>query len=133
MFNNPCSLRHHFYSHMKEEPHTCRNCGRNFAFESDLSAHRLKYRRHPSFMCNNDINGKVCGKWFFAKSDLTKHALTHSGKVHRCMECDFTTLDKRYLKAHIYMHSDRMKYSCNNCGELFKHHTQLLRHRVKCT
>ena len=39
MFNNPCSLRRHFYSHTKDEPHTCRNCGCNFAFESDLSAH----------------------------------------------------------------------------------------------
>ena len=133
MFNNPCSLRRHFYSHTKEELHTCRNCGCNFAFESNLSAHRLKYRCHPGFMCISDINGKVCGKWFFAKSDLTKHALTHSGKIHRCMECDFTTLDKRYLKAHIYTHSDRMKYSCSKCKELFKHHTQLLRHRVKCT
>ena len=108
LFNNPCSLRHHFYSHTKEEPLTCHNCGRNFAFESDLSAHRLKYGRHPRFMCNHDDNGKVCGKWFFAKSDLTKHTLIHSGKIHRCMECDFTTLDKRYLKAHIYTHSDRM-------------------------
>ena len=133
LFNNPCSLRRHFYSHTKEEPHTCRNCGCNFACESDLSAHRLKYCRHPRFMCNHDINGKVCGKWFFAKSDLTKHALIHSGKIHRCMECDFTMLDKRYLKAHIYTHSDHMQYSCSNCGEQFKHHTQLISHRVKCT
>ena len=132
LFNNPCSLRRHFYSH-QDRNFPCRNCGKNFPFESDLTAHRMKYRRHPGFMCNHDVDGKICGKWYFARSDLTKHALTHTGKVHECLECGFTTLDKRYLRAHLYTHSDKLKYKCENCGEPFKHHTQLVRHRKKCT
>ena len=127
VFNNPCSLRRHFYYH-QEQRFLCRNCGRSFPFESDLAAHHMKYRRHPGYMCNHDVNDKICGKFFFSKSDLTKYALTHTGKVHECLECGFTTLDKRYLCAHLYTHSDKLRYTCENCGEKFKHHTQLLRH-----
>ena len=43
LFNNPCSLRRHFYSH-QDRNFPCRNCGKNFPFESDLAAHRMKYR-----------------------------------------------------------------------------------------
>ena len=131
VFNNPCSLRWHFCSH-QELRFPCRNCGKSFPFESDLATHRTKYRRHPGHMCNHEVDGKICGKWFFLNSDLTKHALTHMGKVHECLECGFTTLDKRYLRAHLYTHSDRLRYKCENCGEQFKHHTQLVRHRIKC-
>ena len=131
VFNNPCSLRRHFYSH-QDWNFPCRNCGKNFPFESDLAAHHMKYRRHPGYMCNHDVDGKICGKWYFSRSDLTKHALTHSGKVHECLECGFTTLDKRYLRAHLYTHSDKLRYKCKNCGEQFKHHTQFVRHRQKC-
>ena len=132
LFNNPCSLRRHFYSH-QDRNFPCQNCGKNFPFESDLAAHRMKYRRHPGYMCNHDVDGKICGKWYFSRSDLTKHALTHTGKVHECLECGFTTLDKRYLRAHLYTHSDKMRYKCENCGEPFKHHTQLVCHQKKCT
>ena len=131
LFNNPCSLRRHFYSH-QELRFPCRNCGKSFPFESDLAAHHTKYRRHPGHMCNHEVDGKICGKWFFSNSDLTKHALTHTGKVHECLECGFTTLDKRYLHAHLYTHSDRLRYKCEKCGEQFKHHTQLVCHRIKC-
>ena len=59
MFNNPCSLCRHFYSH-NEGRFPCRNCSKTFPFESDLNAHRLKYRRHPGFMCSSDVrNGKA--------------------------------------------------------------------------
>ena len=128
-FNNPNSLHRHMYTHSKNVRYPCRTCGKSFPFESDLNYHRLKHRRNPGFMCNHDSNGVVCGKWFFAKSDLTKHAKTHSGIIYSCFECDYTTLDIRYLRAHHYIHSDKERYSCENCGEKFKHHTQLLRHR----
>ena len=105
LFNNLCSLQRHFYSH-QELRFLCRNCGKSFPFESDLAAHHTKYRRHPGHMCNHEVDSKICGKWFFSNSDLTKHALTHTGKVHECLECGFTTLDKRYLCAHLYTHSD---------------------------
>ena len=95
LFNNPCSLPRHKYSH--------------------LELKFPKHRRHPRHQCNHQLDGKVCGKWFFAKSDLNKHAKIHSGKIHSCMECDYATYDIRYLKTHRYTHSDREKYACANC------------------
>ena len=129
VYNNPNSLRRHTYLHTVSIKYTCHTCGKIFPFESDLSYHRLKHRRNPGFMCNHEVNGGICGKWFFARSDLTKHTKTHSGTVYSCYECDYTTLDKRYLRAHRYTHSDKERYRCETCQKTFKHHTQLLRHR----
>ena len=131
LFSNPCSLRHHKYTHL-EKKFSCRNCNKLFPFESDLASHRLKHRRHPGFQCSHNQNGSVCGKWYFAKSDLAKHAHTHSGKVYSCYECDYTMIDICYLRAHRYTHSDKLRYKCKKCGETFKHHTQMKRHEKNC-
>ena len=129
IFNNPNSLKRHTYSHTVSTKYPCCTCGKVFPFESDLFYHRFKHRCNPGFMCNHEVNRGICGKWFFTKSDLTKHAKTHSGTVHSCYECDYTTLDVRYLRAHRYMHSDKERYRCETYQKTFKHHTQLLRHR----
>ena len=102
VFNNPNSLRRHTYSHTVSTKYPCHTCGKVFPFESDLFYHRFKHRCNPGFMCNHEVNGGICGKWFFVKSDLTKHAKTHSGTVYSCYECDYTTLGMRYLRAHRY-------------------------------
>ena len=130
-FNNQSSLCHHKYQHIEKKFH-CRNCDKVFLFESDLAGHRLKHHRHPGFQCNHKKNGSICGKWYFAKSDLAKHARMHSGKVYSCYECEYTTVDICYLRAHRFTHSKQLKYKCNNCDELFKHHTQLCGHEEKC-
>ena len=131
VFSNPSSLCQHKYTHL-DKKFCCRNCNKYFLFESNLAGHRLKHRHHPGFQCNHSQNGSVCGKWYFAKSDLAKHVHMHSGKVYSCYECDYTTIDIRYLRAHRYTHSDKLKYTCKNCKEMFKHHTQMQRHEEKC-
>ena len=131
-FNNPNSLRRHSYQHASKKTYPCRNCNKVFPFESDLAGHRLVHRCNPGHMCNHDDNGKICGKWFFAQSDLNKHAKTHSGKIYSCYECAYTTIDIRYLRAHRYTHSDTERYQCKKCSKKFKHHTQLKRHNGTC-
>ena len=132
VFNNPNSLHQHKYKHLPMN-FPCHLCGKSFPFESDLAGHRLKHRRHPGYQCNHKLNGTVCGKWYFSKSDLNKDAHMHSGKIYCCYECKYTTLNIRYLRAHHYTHSDRLKYYCDNCEEKFKHHTQFKHYREKCT
>ena len=73
LFNNPSSLHHHKYQHMEKKCH-CQNCDKVFPFESNLASHRLKHHQHLGFQCNHEKNGSICGKWYFAKSDLAKHA-----------------------------------------------------------
>ena len=130
MFNNPCSLRRHKYIHL-EQKHHCRTCNKFFAFDSDLSSHKLKHRRHPGFQCQKKVDGQICGKWYFAKSDLEKHLKTHLKIVHSCEDCNYTTYDIRYLRAHKYKHLNILRYHCSRCNSGFKHHTQLRRHVVK--
>ena len=129
IFNNPNSFRRHKYSHTLSLKYPCHTCRKSFPFKSDLSYHCLKHKCNPGFMCNHEVNGGICRKWFFTNSDLTKHAKTHSGTVYSCYECNYTTLDMRYLQAHCYTHSDKEHYKCEVCNKTFKHHTQLLRHR----
>ena len=131
MFNNPCSLRRHRYTH-KDLKYPCRSCNKSFPFKSNLVNHHLKHRRHPGYQCNHQEKGAICGKWYFAKSDLTKHLKTHSGKVYSCLECNYTTYDIRYLRAHRYTHSDKERYMCQKCEKRYKHHTQLIRHKAIC-
>ena len=131
LFSNPCSLRRHKYTHI-EKKFSRRNCNKLFPFESDLASHRLKHRRHPGFQCSHNQNGNVCGKWYFAKSDLAKHARTHSGEIYSCYECDYMMIDVCYLRAHRYTHSDKLRYKCKNCSETFKHHTQMKQHEKNC-
>ena len=132
LFNNPCSLWRHKYVHL-ELKFPCQSCSKSFPFESDLVNHCLKHRCHPGHQCNHQTDGKICAKWFFAKSDLNKHTKVHSGIIYSCMECSYITYDVRYLCAHIYTHSDHERYQCSKCGEHFKHHTQLIRHSEKCS
>ena len=130
VFNNPNSLRRHKYTHL-EMNYPYRTCGKHYPFKSDLANHHLKHRRNPGHMCNHDVNGVICGKWFFMSSDLTKHAKMHREIIYRCYECSYTTIDVRYLRAHRYTHSDKERYKCSKCDQPFKHHTQLI-HRQKC-
>ena len=112
-FNNPCSLRCHKYNH-RDLWFPCCSCNKNFTFESDLNNHRLKHRHHPGHQCNHRVDTGICGKWFYAKSDLNKHAKIHDGHIHQCFECSYNTLDKRYLHAHQYTHSNLERYICPN-------------------
>ena len=130
-FVNPCSLRRHKYSHVSLK-FFCQSCGKGYAFESDLNNHKLKHRCHPGYQCNQVSSGRICGKWYFAKGDLTKHLKTHSGVVHQCYECDYMTFDVQYLQAHRYTHLECEEYHCSKCECRFKHHMQLKRHLEKC-
>ena len=114
LFNSPNALRRHKYKHLPMN-FPCRSCGKTFPFESDLASHHLKHHRHPGHQCNHEVKGAICGKWYFSKSDLNKHTKTHSGKVYCCYECQYTTLDIRYLRAHCYAHSNTNVIDVKSC------------------
>ena len=47
-----------------------------------------------------------CERSFMRKADLVSHAQNHSGKVHKCDQCNYTATDIRYLKQHQRKHSN---------------------------
>ena len=107
-FNKPSSRQRHMYSH-GELNFPCTRCRKWFPFESALSNHPIIHRRHPTQKCNADPEN--CDKWFYTVGDLNKHLKTHLKKVHQCYECNYTTYDPCYMKAHQYTHSSEEWYT----------------------
>ena len=58
------------------------------------------------------------------------HIKVHDGKNYPCPEegCTYSNPDEHNLKAHMIVHTDTHRYSCTQCGQAFKHHTQMARH-----
>ena len=82
-FNNPRSLTKHMYMHGKK-PHRCTICGQKFPFASQLTTHKLTHRKKPNQRCMYPNWGRK----FKSKSDLNRHAATHTGKWLVCPDCD---------------------------------------------
>ena len=127
-FSNPHALKRHQYDHSTDKQYQCKDCDQEFYFQSELTAHRIKHRENPSFLCM--ANG--CGKKFFRNSDLNAHVPVHSGVLHRCDHpgCTYSNLDKRLVTGHKRVHSDKKTFKCKyvDCDKTFKHTNARLRH-----
>ena len=124
-FSTKKSLSKHAYKH-SELPWKCKKCGEGYAFPSELKAHLIKHETEPMFKCN--LIG--CKKEYMRQSELTAHLKTHDGTIHKCPEegCVYEAIDIRYLKNHMRVHSDDLRYPCKYCDESFKHFMQRKRH-----
>ena len=124
-FDTPSGLHRHKYKH-SDLNFTCETCGDKFPFSSQLKDHRIKHLTGKGFTCF----AKDCGKSFKNNSSLVRHLQTHSGKTFKCPKkgCDYSTKAERNLKSHLIWHMDTHNYSCENCGQAFKYHTQMSRH-----
>jgi len=65
----------HVFSHTKERPFSCKNCGQCFSHRSTLVNHR-KIHKEPEFQCPN------CLAWFARKANLKRHLRV----VHKASE-----------------------------------------------
>ena len=84
VFNTPSSMKRHVYCH-GDLPHVCDVCNEGFAFQSELSFHRMVHRTVSSYHCMS----KGCGKSFKSSNELNKHAQKHLGIMWECGECDY--------------------------------------------
>ena len=123
VFSTPDSLQRHRYVHSARDKFICDKCGKEYPFESDLNRHKVKHR-------NKEIKTHVCmaagcERSFMRKADLVSHAQNHSGKVHKCDQCNYTATDIRYLKQHQRKHSNDLRIKCNICNREFRYYTQM--------
>ena len=126
-FNNPRSLTKHLYQH-QTKPHQCSKCEERFHFNSQLTTHKLTHRKRPNQRCMYP----KCSKSFKSKSDLNRHATSHSSSWMKCPDCPtYQTKDKRNFESHRQNHSRINKYFCPKCGKGFIFNTQKLRHVAK--
>ena len=126
-FNNPRSLTKHLYQH-QTKPHQCSKCEERFRFNSQLTTHKLTHRKRPNQRCMYP----KCSKSFKSKSDLNRHATSHSSSWMKCPDCPtYQTKDKRNFESHRQSHSRINKYFCPKCGKGFIFNTQKLHHITK--
>ena len=124
-FDTPSGLHRHKYKHTNLN-FICETCGDKFPFSSQLKDHHIKHLTGKGHTCF----AKNCWKSFKNNSSLVRHLQTHSGKTFKCPKqgCDYSTKAERNLKSHLILHTDTHNYSCENCGQAFKYHTQMSRH-----
>ena len=124
VYTTPTALARHRYVHNEDKPFECVDCHEKFSFQSELTAHRMKHRTINAFRCMFS----KCGKEFKRMSELNSHVVIHSGVVHNCTKCDYTTRNPRQLRDHQRSHSDEKRYKCYYCDEYFKYTSGRLRH-----
>ena len=127
-FNNQLSLSRHEYEHTLKRKYICNLCKESFPFQSQLTYHKRTHRNRRSYFCVFP----TCGRKFKNCGDLNRHARTHTKKVYRCLDCDYTNPEKRNFESHRLRHSNIEPHVCPQCGEGFRFNTQKRRHMKNC-
>ena len=73
-------MRDHKYTHTKQKPHECGQCGKGFSQARGLSVHKIIFRSDKDHQC------PVCRKTFNKRSNLKTHILTHSNLKPKQLE-----------------------------------------------
>ena len=91
------TLKTHMNRHMGRS-FSCTDCKFTTAREQNLREH-MKNHNRAGFTC------PICQEKFSQKKNLTRHLVRHSTKLPKlsCNECNFTTLRKDKLTAHMHM------------------------------
>ena len=125
------ALKHHEYEHAGEKLFHCKDCNQSLYFESELTSHRIKHQKWPSYRCMHH----GCGKTFKRNLELNAHVEVHSGKLWYCdhQGCEYSNADKQLLKGHQRCHSTELKFVCkySDCDEKFKYTMAHLCHYEK--
>lgn len=109
---------------MARGEYRCTLCPRTFKSASSRSTHvrkdHLKQKKHVCTICKNA---------FFAKRNLTKHMVTHTGeKNFQCTVCLKSYAREFTLKEHKKIHDDIKNHQCEVCQKAFTHKTTLRNH-----
>ena len=121
---SPLCGKHNYKHSEKTRKYPCDDCDKRFPFVSQLKLHRKKHLTALEHMCTQ------CNKWFKNRGKLTKHLVSHSGKVWHCQKCTYTCNDPRNLRAHMHGHGDKTRFFQNvlvvlTCINNFKRHKSL--------
>ena len=70
-----------------------------------------------------------CDSTFTNKSSLNSHKIKHSGIVHSCQECDYTSWHKQAFDLHVQAYHKGEISTCKDCGKAYKYKGDLRTHQ----
>ncbi|XP_067386077.1 zinc finger protein 436-like [Emydura macquarii macquarii] len=112
------------HSLLGERKNICSECGKTFAWHSDLIIHQRMHTEERPYECSE------CGRTFTRGSSLVRHQKTHTGKVPcECCECGKTFSWHSELIRHQRIHTGERPYECSECRKTFNQHSHLIRHQ----
>ncbi|XP_058122329.1 zinc finger protein 267-like [Anopheles coustani] len=105
--------------------HSCDECGRRFARQSEVRRHRRIYHTtdHP-FKC------EPCNKIFLSAQSYREHMDAHANvRRYECDVCDKKFVRRRNLTTHRLSHTNHRAHRCELCESTFKYKSDFNRHK----
>ncbi|KAL3078790.1 hypothetical protein niasHS_014572 [Heterodera schachtii] len=108
------TLKNYLKLHVKqvheqnERKHSCRFCGKSFAYAGSLQVHLRTHTGERPYQC------KFCPKAFASQGNLQSHERTHTGeRPYACAKCGRAFIQKSQLTAHESTHANNRSANRN--------------------
>ncbi|ESN94118.1 hypothetical protein HELRODRAFT_103045 [Helobdella robusta] len=115
---------HTVMAHSDSKPFQCHECGKGFAFKSQMISHTRMHTGERPFEC------QTCGKTFSAMLNLVQHNRIHTGeRPFECSYCGNRFSQRSHLQTHVRTHTGEKPYVCHLCSKSYKNRLDL---RIHC-
>ena len=127
-FSSKKSVQTHILNAHSDGSFTCEYCSAEFKANLYLRQHLKKMHMERKFCCDS------CGKKFVFQAELDRHFIQVHTDIRNfaCSECEMKFSTEKKLKHHEDVHGSP-KFSCDDCGKLFRQRHSLSRHRLTHT